>query len=223
MYDPARTVRGPAVHDRLNAAMRSGRILPALLVVLLPQTGSAEIHAQQLEISQQQGSYRLNGEIRYTFNEEILRALESGVGLHLLTEARLYRERKWLWDQFITAKTIRHRLEYHVLSKQYQVTELEQSAYRNYSSLGGALADIGEIRDLPLFDTLQNVGPGKFTARIRFRLDLQALPPPLVPIAYVQKQWRLSSPWIEIPIDGTARTRPALDPHPSTRRPTAVR
>jgi hypothetical protein len=60
-----------------------------------------------------------------------------------------------------------------------------------------ALAALGEVRDFMAGSAAGQVPAGKYRGRLRLRLDIEALPAPLRPIAYISPSWRLSSGWYE--------------------------
>ena len=63
------------------------------------------------------------------------------------------------------------------------------------STLAGALDAIGRLHDFPLIDRALLKPPGNYYGRLRASLDIEALPPPLRPVAYLSTDWRLGSTW----------------------------
>lgn len=141
------------------------------------------------------GIYRLNTRIDYTLNAEILQALDSGVPITFALEIEVLLPREWVWDETVYSRQQRYRLEYHALTRQYLVTNLESNIQYSYPTKQTALYAMGVVNDLPMVE-LDNLEPGRsYTARLRARLVLNTLPSPLRFWAYLSREWRQTSQW----------------------------
>lgn len=138
----------------------------------------------------------LNADIRLTFNQEIITALEHGITLQIDTEIKIKQRRHWLWDKTVYTTVVAQKLQYHPLSNQYLVTRQNLGSKHDFQNLHQALKFIGTIRDQPIKipDTLQQEGT---TAQIRTQLNTDNLPSPLKLATYIHAAWNLSSPWHE--------------------------
>ncbi len=139
--------------------------------------------------------YTLTANIRFQLNEETRQALEHGVALRIDIEIEARQLRLWLWDRVLRTEFLKRRLEYHPLSEQYLVTDLNAGIKRHFQTLPHALAFLGTIKNYPAFGRISRVEGARYTARIRARLHTESLPTPLKLIAYTSADWRLSSPW----------------------------
>lgn len=122
-------------------------------------------------------------------------ALESGVPLTVLIEVELRRHRPWMWDDRIAYLQQRYRIEYHGLARQYLATHLNSGELRGFRSLEAMLESLGRIRRLPLLDAPLLQADMLYYGRVRVRLDIEALPAPLRPEAWLSAEWRLDSGW----------------------------
>ena len=52
------------------------------------------------------------------------------------------------------------------------------------------------MSDIPV-SSLSEIKQDEYTLAIRAKLDIEALPAPLRPVAYVSPSWRMSSGWYE--------------------------
>ncbi|MCP5157978.1 MAG: DUF4390 domain-containing protein [Gammaproteobacteria bacterium] len=139
--------------------------------------------------------YRLNAQIEYRFSQAPLEALKNGVPLTIELEMEVRRRRAWMWDETVYALAQRFRLEYHTLSRQYLVTNLNSGERRGFQSQSSALHVMGEISDFPFLDKGLLVPNQRYEGALRARLDVDALPTPLRLFAYISDDWRLVSEW----------------------------
>jgi len=144
--------------------------------------------------------YVLNARILYRFNPDVLEALESGVPLTIRLDVEILRPREWLWNETFTTLVQRYQLQYHALTQQYLVKNLNSGIQYNFPTREGSLEALGEIGDLPLLDK-RLLDPGThYTARLRADLDVESLPGPLRLLAYLSPQWRVQSEWYTWPL-----------------------
>lgn len=139
--------------------------------------------------------YVLNARISYHFNPDVMEALESGVPLTVRLDVEIARPREWLWDETLTTLVQRYQLQYHALTQQYLVKNLNSGIQYNFPTRQGSLEALGEISDLPLLDKRVLDPATHYTARLRADLDVESLPGPLRLLAYVSPQWRVQSEW----------------------------
>jgi len=137
----------------------------------------------------------------FEFSADALAALESGIELYFDLDIRIDRARRMLWNarQFETSR--RFSLERHALSERFILTDLVTDERRVHGSLEQAIADLGRIRRLPVVEAARLDAPGSSIIGVRFRLDIDALPAPMIPLAYVSPGWHMSSGWIEWPAE----------------------
>lgn len=144
--------------------------------------------------------YVLNARISYHFNPDVLEALESGVPLTIRLDIEILRPREWLWDETFTTLKQRYQLQYHALTQQYLVKNLNSGIQYSFPTRQGGLEALGEIGDLPLLDK-RLLDPGTpYTARLRADLEAESLPGPLRLLAYLSPQWRVQSEWYTWPL-----------------------
>jgi hypothetical protein len=75
------------------------------------------------------------------------------------------------------------------------VTRLDDGELEQFQNLEDVLKYIGKIKNFPLTDTSLLERDGSLYAQIKSHLNIEALPAPLRPLAYISTEWRLSSPW----------------------------
>lgn len=144
--------------------------------------------------------YRLDAQIEYRLSDPALEALQNGVPLTIELEMEVLKRRPWLWDEKVYALTQRYRLEYHTLSRQYLVSNLNSGERRGFPTRSGALQFMGQLTNFPLLDRGLLTPDEHYDGGLRARLDIEALPAPLRLIAYFSDDWRLVSEWYIWPL-----------------------
>lgn len=133
-------------------------------------------------------------------SDETRTALEQGVELEFDIMFRVRKTLRWFRDPVITEKTLTFRVEHQPLSGQYLVTELDNGGLHQFRTLASALEFIGSIDDFPLVHTNMLSRQERYIAQVRAELNIQSLPPPLRPLAYLSSRWQLSSKWQNLDI-----------------------
>jgi len=171
--------------------------LACLLLALLAPAGAlaAEFEVTRAEIGEVNGIYMVDAEIDYAFGDEPLEALANGVPLTLSVEVEIKRKRRYVWDERIARVVQVYELKRHELSDRYIVTNVAAATSRDFDSLADAIDALGKIAPIPVLEA-DKLAPGEdYRVRMRSRLDIEALPAPLRPLAYVHPGWRLGSGW----------------------------
>lgn len=174
--------------------------LALLLAVMLPAycVQAAGINVRDITTAQVQGQVMLTARLDFELSEEALKALEHGVALDIVIEMEAVQQRRWWWDRKVAEHSERFRLERQALSKHYVVTH--DYRRRSFLSLREALQYIGTIREYPLIDTDRLNNEHQYQGRLRAWLDIESLPAPMRPTAYISSQWQINSAWHEWPL-----------------------
>lgn len=184
---------------------RSGPLAGALLWLLLGLATLLPVQANEFQITDastrlEGGVYLLDADIRYPLSRAAREALANSVPLTFVLQMQVRRERRWLWDVTVATLEQRFRLQYHALARQYVVTNLNSGTLQSFPTLDAATGFMGRIRGFPLLDR-SLLEPGeRYQAWLRAELDIQSLPAPLRPVAYLSGDWRLSSEWATWPL-----------------------
>jgi len=145
-------------------------------------------------------SYRLDADINFDFSDKTLEALANGVPLRVIFEVEILRNRRFLWDKKVARRRAELELKLHMLSNQYLITDLARGTVHSYLNLQSARAALGTIRGFALIRRDMLAAKGRYHIRARARLDIEALPSPLRPLAYLSSVWRLDSEWSRWPL-----------------------
>lgn len=172
----------------------------SLAVALIALLLSLPLHASEFYIDFARTQlvddvYLLDAKIDYQLSRDAVTALDSGVPLTITVEMVIEQVNDWWFNEDIAELEQRYLLNYHALSNQYLVNNLNSGAHYAYPSLSLALSDLGQLRNLPLLDAKFVEADERYEVAIQARLDIEELPSPLRPLAYLTEAWRLDSDW----------------------------
>lgn len=155
---------------------------------------------QSLETLMQNRVYLLNANLSYKFSKDAIEALEHGVPLLILVNIEILTPR-WYWSDKSIAKLEQgYLLLYHALSDSYVVNNLNSGTQNNFTTLNQALQFLSHIKKLPVLDANLLNSKKEYYLRVRAHLDIESLPAPMRPLAYISSDWQLSSDWYEWPM-----------------------
>ncbi len=146
-------------------------------------------------LEQQGNDYVLNADINYLFSPKAMEALTNGVPLTLVLSVKVDRLREYIWDRTILDEDLLFRLRYHALADMYQIINESSGVQRSFVSLDAAIDALGTIRSMPVLAAHRVKPHYRHRASLKAQLDIENLPLPLRPIAYISPQWYLSSEW----------------------------
>jgi hypothetical protein len=180
----------------------SRRLLVLLLLGVASLAQASGFEVRQAKAHLEQDRLVVTADMNLELSDEAEEALSKGIPLDILLEFRLYRDRRWLWDDTLAEWTLRTRLSYHALSGLYLVTLQESKDAKTFGSQREALDYVGTLTrvSFPMPPTGSDDKTGLLLG-LRARLDVRTLPAPLQPLAYVSSAWgRLKTKWTKWPI-----------------------
>lgn len=144
--------------------------------------------------------YQLNARLDFEFSKDVRQAIDNGVPVVIELNIELLAPRNFIWDKEVASLEQRYQLQYHALSEQYIVRNLNSGAQYTFFSLIAALQKIGHVDHLPIIDEqlLEESSDDPVYARIRTQLGFDNLPVPLRLNALISRSWWLSSDWVEL-------------------------
>ncbi|MGH8659096.1 MAG: DUF4390 domain-containing protein [Gammaproteobacteria bacterium] len=139
--------------------------------------------------------YVVDAALRCTLSEESIQALESGVPITFAIEITLKRKRDFLWDSVVTTLRQQYRVQHHALSEQHLLVNLATGTSRSFSTLDDTLDAFEHLTAIPLIEA-DKLDPNEvYIGQMRASLDIEALPTPMRPLAYLSPEWWMSSHW----------------------------
>ncbi|MGD2118151.1 MAG: DUF4390 domain-containing protein [Chromatiales bacterium] len=156
---------------------------------------AAEFSFQEVRIEQPGDQFTVDLQVRYQFSEVALKALENGVPLTLDIHFQVRREGAWVWESDVVDTHLRRELRYLPLSSTYEVRYLADQERSRFVSRSAAIQALGQVDDFPLLNAGRLKPEEDYFLEVRSELDIEALPVPLRPTAYMSSAWDLSSDW----------------------------
>jgi hypothetical protein len=167
---------------------------------VLPVAEAFAFTVKDVQIVQVDNVYQLNARIDYLLSDQAHEALNNGVPLTL--KVKLLVEKVWrgFWEPSPFETTLSFQIRYHALTELYRIVDRQTGEEQNFVTQEAALHALGEISNLPLV-SLVSLTPGEaYQLRLRADLDIESLPLPLQPLAYLGRGWKLTTGWSQWPL-----------------------
>jgi hypothetical protein len=171
------------------------RLLAISFCLLPPLAHANDFFITGIHTEIKEGVYLLDADVDYRFSDETLRALSNGVPLTVQLTIEIERIRKWWLNDEVATLEQRYSLQYHALSHQYLLRNLNSGAFYSYPHYQAAVEALGSLREFPLLDSKLILPDEDYKVAMQAELDIEALPSPLRPVAYITPAWRLRSDW----------------------------
>ncbi len=139
--------------------------------------------------------FQLRARIDYVLSAPVSDALNNGLPLVIELQVEVVRDYFGVWDQSVASLTQQYQLQYHALSRQYLLRNLNSTAQRSYPTEQAALDALGDVDALPMLDRRLLTEGVHYDGKVRAQLDIESLPTPLRLVAYFDSDWHLSSEW----------------------------
>lgn len=169
-------------------------------VVFAPARADEEFTIRQPVIRLEDGVYFLDTAIDARFSNAALEALDHGVPLTIVVHVQVRRTSAWLWENVLLDQQLRTVIRYKPLSDGYEVYRLPGHQGRSFVTRDAALRALGDITNLQLLRQDKLDATDAYEVQIKVFLDIEELPLPLRPLAYLKPAWQLSSGWHSWPL-----------------------
>ncbi len=167
-----------------------GLVLLVALLAALP-AWSAGISIERGEIGVEESFYQFEAFVNYDPSEALLEALNSGVPMIFQVLLKVQRSRAPFWQYPILERRLPYQLRYHALASVYELIEPEGPQVMRFATLAAALRAMGTIDSLRLIP-LDYLDPGHdYELTMEVKLDIESLPVPLRPLAYLSSDWTI--------------------------------
>jgi hypothetical protein len=154
------------------------------------------------DLRHSQDDYELNADIDYRFSEPAIDALNNGVPLTLMIRFKVERERPFWRNERLASEKWHVRIRYHSLSKLFQLVDEKRGLQKNFVSFQAMLDTMSTIRGLPVLKADALSSGQAYLAKLSVKLNIEELPLPLRPVAYLTPKWYLDSGWYRWPFIG---------------------
>lgn len=146
------------------------------------------------------GIFVLDADIEFHFSPEALEALDNGVPLTIVLHFQVRGADAWIWEDSATDLRLRYAVRYKPLSERYEVYRLPGDRGRSFVSREAAIAALGELRGVQVVAAERLDPEVQYLLHMKAELDIEELPLPLRPMAYLRPAWKLGSAWTQWPL-----------------------
>jgi hypothetical protein len=171
------------------------------LLALAVPAAAGGFRVESAETRLDDKTYILNARIAYGFSDLALEALDNGVPLTIELHIQVRPSDAWIWDDNLLDRRLRYAIRYKPLSERYLVSQLPGEGGRSFVTRDSAIAALGEIKGVPLIDAAGLDPKVAYDVEIKAELDIEQLPLPLRPLAYLRPGWKLSTGWTKWPLE----------------------
>ena len=175
--------------------------------LLLPVAGSGQesplytgFNVKNISAHTKDNVVYLGANIDYSFSEVVLEAIRNGIPISILLQIRLIEKRTLLWDKTLVDINNHYQLQYHALTRQYLLKNISAGTQQNFITLQLTLSSLGTISDLPLVNSEYLSTDRHYYVHISPYIDIESLPSPLRPVAYITPEWQFSGKWYIWPL-----------------------
>ncbi|MBQ0724875.1 MAG: DUF4390 domain-containing protein [Cycloclasticus sp.] len=155
-------------------------------------TEPASITVKAATLTLQDQTHLLNASINYSLSDDAIKALNNGITLTFNVELSILEPRRWLWDRYHANISLVYQIKYHTLAETYQVLDVKNNARHSFSRLEPALHALGTLNEIPLHALTTTYKPNTDVS-LKAYLNIEALPLPMRPMAYITPGWYLRS------------------------------
>ena len=169
-------------------------MLVAALLLLSPMV-VADFSVSEAGARLDNGVFQINADIDFDFSDKAREALDNGVPLTLVVDVRVVREDAWFWESDVVRKAWRYELRYHPLAGFYSVASPDTGIQERFATREAAQSALGRLHSIDVVDETELEADQIYQMKLRAYLDIESLPLPLRPLAYVSPGWNLSTGW----------------------------
>ncbi|MFV2031991.1 MAG: DUF4390 domain-containing protein [Gammaproteobacteria bacterium] len=191
-----------AVRAGFQAAIRIAVLLLGLMITLpLAAEEQTEFSVLEAGFSLEDTMLTLASEVDINLPDYIKIAINQGFAVPLMFEVEILALRKYWFDLKIVRLKQQYQLHYLPMLGSYVVFDLNTGVRRYYDSLPEAVQNLEVVYNYPMLDVNNLDYNRDFYARMRFGVDIDALPLPLKSSSLWENDWNLQSDWYEWDIE----------------------
>lgn len=163
-----------------------------LLSWALAHAGGLKFSAVTITLAEDQ-RIMLDARIKYELNDTATEALENGVPLTFETHVEMRAADAWLWSADVVDYRLRSTLRYRPLAGLYEVLTAGADNKQVFATRATALRYMGQINDMALIERARLDLEREYIVRLDAKLDIEALPLPMRPQAYLSADWDIAA------------------------------
>jgi len=186
--------------SRARASTRKWLLPLVFLVTAVIPASAGEFGVERVETRLEGGNLALYADIDFDFSEVALEALDNGVPLTVEVHIQVRAADAWIWEDNLVDQRLRYLIRYKPLSERYLVSRIPGDGGQSYVTREAAIAALGAIEGVDLVAADRLRAGAAYEIHLEAFLDIEELPLPLKPMAYLLPSWKLSSGWTKWPL-----------------------
>lgn len=167
------------------------------LLLLAGSVAAGRIDIQETRVWLQGERYLLDADLAYQLDDGIMEALDNGIPV--VFSIMLVVEEASLLSPELASDRLDYHIRFRPLTAFYEVTG-PTGVQQSFVTRAALFAYLGELREIPLVDVAMLDEGAVYRYRIKAELDIESLPLPMRPMAWLSPVWNLSSGWREWPL-----------------------
>ena len=192
----------------IRASFRKGMMifsrgfLLIMLMLLTVDVAAGGVNVRDVTLWENEKSYLLDADIDYFPTDKVIEALKNGIHLTFEVTVKVRESDSWLgwFKRALTKRKIRFQLRYRPLSSLYEISRDDNQMQRNFVSWKSLFSNLGELRQIAIVESGKLDVHKKYRVEVKAELDINSLPLPMRPMAYIDSDWDMSSGWSEWPL-----------------------
>ena len=149
----------------------------------------------------QDDAYLVDLTLDYQLPEEVVDALDHGVPLVFVISMRVERPKVFWWQPVLKSRSYSYSIRYRPLAALYEVEESRHGEKRRFVTREAVFGYLSELRQLEVVEKSGLKEEGNYQVAVKAELDIESLPPPMRPMAYLTPSWNQSSGWSRWPLN----------------------
>jgi hypothetical protein len=179
-------------------------VLLGMVLLFAARADAVNFSVKNAKVALDQRLLLINVRFDLPINPRIEEALSKGIPIDVVIDVNMVKHRWWWKNRPVTDLVLRRRIQFHALSRQYLVSGLHaREPSESFGSLALALAHAGTLNEFTILLPAKKeiVTDARYLLLLRARLDIEALPMLMRPLAYATPSWRLNTGWTEWPVE----------------------
>ncbi|MEN8213925.1 MAG: DUF4390 domain-containing protein [Pseudomonadota bacterium] len=183
--------------------MPYSKVLPLLFLMLLTVDAAAGgATVRDVTLWENSGVYFMDADIDYFPTDAVIEALKNGIPLDFTVTVSVRESDSWYgwYARAVAKRKIHSRLRYRPLSSLYEISSENPRNQRNFVSWKALFSNLGELKQIALVDAGKLDPQKSYHVEIKAELEINSLPLPMRPMAYIDSDWDIESEWSEWPL-----------------------
>ncbi len=157
-------------------------------------TGEFSTQIKAVKFEKNAHGYQLKADVDYHLSPIATEAIQSSIALTWCLKIKL-EQINTLWNNILIKHKYCYKIRYHALLDSYSVNDPNSQKNKYFTSLVTALDSMSQIRHIKLIKASALNKNILYTVATKLQFERETLPLALKPIAYLNSDWDLSSPW----------------------------